>query len=225
MLQCSNYAASGPGVSSAARSPYLRLNSMGPQTIVIKKYENRRLYDSTHSRYVNLDEVAQMVRDGRDVQVVDAATGEDRTRAVLTQIVVEHAKDDNSAFPLDVLRQMVVASGRVTNEAALTYMRGVFDMYQNAYRAVSPVATPHAAAPTPPPAASAVPHRGEVDVDALKKRLEELESVVSGIKSKPAARKPRPEAPLATSTQATSGVWAEPDLRSDSPRRRSAPRP
>ena len=63
---------------------------------------------------------------------------------MLTQIVVEHAKDDHSAFPLDVLRQMVVASGRVTNEAALTYMRGVFDMYQNAYRAVSPVAPPHA---------------------------------------------------------------------------------
>ena len=121
---------------------------MGPQTIVIKKYENRRLYDSTHSRYVNLDEVAQMVRDGRDVQVLDAVTGEDRTRAVLTQIVVEHAKDDHSAFPLDVLRQMVVASGRVTNEAALTYMRGVFDMYQNAYRAVSPVAPPRRAAGT-----------------------------------------------------------------------------
>ena len=164
---------------------------MAPPTIVIKKYENRRLYDSTHSRYVNLDEVAQMVREGRDVQVVDAVTGEDRTRAVLTQIVVEHAKDDHSTFPLDVLRQMVVASGRVTNEAALTYMRGVFDMYQNAYRAVAPVAAPHVAAPPPPPAPSAVPHRGDVEVDALKKRLAELEAVVSGIRSKPAPRKPR----------------------------------
>jgi polyhydroxyalkanoate synthesis repressor PhaR len=163
---------------------------MDAQTIVIKKYENRRLYDTTHSRYVNLDEVAQMVRDGRDVQVLDAVTGEDRTRAVLTQIVVEQAKDGHSAFPLDVLRQMVVASGRVTNEAALTYMRGVFDMYQNAYRAVSPVAPTHAAPPTPPPAPSAVAHRDDAQVDALKKRLEELESVVSGIRSKPAPRKP-----------------------------------
>ena len=163
---------------------------MDAQTIVIKKYENRRLYDTTHSRYVNLDEVAQMVRDGRDVQVLDAITGEDRTRAVLTQIVVEQAKDGHSAFPLDVLRQMVVASGRVTNEAALTYMRGVFDMYQNAYRAVSPVAPPHGVPPTPPPAPSAVAHRDDAQVDALKKRLEELESVVSGIRSKPAPRKP-----------------------------------
>jgi polyhydroxyalkanoate synthesis repressor PhaR len=163
---------------------------MDAQTIVIKKYENRRLYDTTHSRYVNLDEVAQMVRDGRDVQVLDAVTGEDRTRAVLTQIVVEQAKDGHSAFPLDVLRQMVVASGRVTNEAALTYMRGVFDMYQNAYRAVSPVAPTHAVPPTPPLAPSAFAHRDDAQVDALKKRLEELESVVSGIRSKPAPRKP-----------------------------------
>jgi polyhydroxyalkanoate synthesis repressor PhaR len=191
MLQCSNYAASSSGVSSVALTAgHLPVEVMSPQTIVIKKYENRRLYDSTHSRYVNLDEVAQMVRDGRDVQVLDAVTGEDRTRAVLTQIVVEHAKDDHSTFPLDVLRQMVIASGRVTNEAALTYMRGVFDMYQNAYRAVVPVATPHVA-PTPPLAAAAVPGRGDIEVDALKKRLAELESVVSGIKSKRAAPKPR----------------------------------
>ena len=168
---------------------------MSPQTIVIKKYENRRLYDSTHSRYVNLDEVAQMVRDGRDVQVLDAVTGEDRTRAVLTQIVVEHAKDDHSTFPLDVLRQMVVATGRVTNEAALTYMRGVFDMYQNAYRAVAPVATPHVA-PTPP-APAAAPDRGHIEVDALKKRLAELESVVSSIRSKaPAAQAAATQAAL-----------------------------
>ena len=160
-----------------------RVMLMDAQTIVIKKYENRRLYDTTHSRYVNLDEVAQMVRDGRDVQVLDAITGEDRTRAVLTQIVVEQAKDGHSAFPLDVLRQMVVASGRVTNEAALTYMRGVFDMYQNAYRAVSPVAPPPGVPPTPPPAPSAVAHRDDAQVDALKKRLVELESVVSGIRS------------------------------------------
>jgi polyhydroxyalkanoate synthesis repressor PhaR len=191
MLQCSNYAASSRGVSSAAPRGSLAVKSMSPQTIVIKKYENRRLYDTTHSRYVNLDEVAQMVRDGWEVQVLDAVTGEDRTRAVLTQIVVEHAKDDHSTFPLDVLRQMVVASGRVTNEAALTYMRGVFDMYQNAYRAVAPLAPTHVAAPAPPPVSATVPHRGEDEVDALKKRLAELESVVSGIRSKPAARKPR----------------------------------
>jgi polyhydroxyalkanoate synthesis repressor PhaR len=162
---------------------------MAAETIVIKKYGNRRLYDSTHSRYVNLDEVAQLIRDGCDVQVVDAVTGEDRTRAVLTQIVVEQAKGDESAFPLDVLRQMVVASGRATNEAALTYMRAVFDMYQNAYRSV-PSLGGSAFPPVARPPAPAAPAQ-QPDVDALKRRIEELESAVSGITAKPAARRTR----------------------------------
>jgi polyhydroxyalkanoate synthesis repressor PhaR len=161
---------------------------MSAHTVVIRKYGNRRLYDSTHSRYVNLDEVAQMVREGRDVQVVDAATGEDRTRAVLTQIVVEQAKDDDSAFPLDALRQMISATGRATNEAALTYMRAALDMYQNAYRAVTPVPPPMPA-PTPPPRAAAAAPPREDDVEGLKRRIEELESVVRRITPKAAAPK------------------------------------
>ena len=164
---------------------------MDSQTVVIKKYGNRRLYDSTHSRYVNLDEVAQMVREGRDVQVVDATTGDDRTRAVLTQIVVDQAKEDDSAFPLDALRQMISATGRATNEAALTYMRAALDMYQNAYRAVAPVAPPMV--PTPPPRGGPAPAADErgVDAGALKKRIEELEAVVARIKPRSAARKPK----------------------------------
>ena len=111
---------------------------MDHQTIVIKKYENRRLYDTTESRYVNLDEVAQMVREGKDVKVKDAVTGEDLTRLVLTQIIVERAKAADSDFPVDVLRQMVVASGRATQETMLKYMKAAVDMYQDAYRAISP---------------------------------------------------------------------------------------
>lgn len=166
---------------------------MDSQIVVIKKYGNRRLYDSTHSCYVNLDEVAEMVRHGRDVHVVDAVTGEDLTRGVLTQIIVEQAKGDDAAFPIDVLRQMVAASGRVTNDAAQKYMKAVFDMYQNAYRVVSPIVPPnpgprpgstsHAAGPAP------APREQEGEVAALKKRLEELESLVSGIRSKPGTRK------------------------------------
>ena len=61
--------------------------------IVIKKYENRRLYDTKGSRYVNLDGVAEMVRSGEDIQVIDSKTGEDVTRHVLTQIIVDGARD------------------------------------------------------------------------------------------------------------------------------------
>src|ERR1700693_1427374 len=115
---------------------------MNRKPVVIKKYENRRLYDTTNSRYINQDEVAQMLKNGYEVQVVDAATGEDLTRLVLTQIIVEQAKAPDSAFPLDILRQMVVASSRVTQESTLKYMKTVVDMYQNAYRAMTPPLNP-----------------------------------------------------------------------------------
>src|SRR5205823_8013926 len=96
----------------------------------------RRLYDTTNSRYVNLEEVAQLLQQGNDVQVVDATTNEDITRLILTQIIVEDAKTPNSTFPLDLLRQMVVASGRASQESALKYMKAMLDVYQNAYRAM-----------------------------------------------------------------------------------------
>ena len=109
---------------------------MDKKKIIIKKYENRRLYDATHSRYVNLDEVARAVQDGYDVQVLDASTGEDLTRLVMTQIITENAKGPDSAFPLDILREMVVASGKASQESALNYMRVVADMYKDAFRPV-----------------------------------------------------------------------------------------
>ncbi len=179
---------------------------MNRPRIVVKKYENRRLYDTTNSRYVNLDEVAQMVQEGNDVEVVDAATGEDLTRLILTQIIAEHAKAPNSAFPIDVLRQMVVAGGRATQESALNYMKAAFDMYQNAYRVMTPPLAPFdfmrppqpAAAPTRSPEAGNPVRSNDAatEVDGLRRRVEELESLVSRIgakkkrvRSKPSSRR------------------------------------
>ena len=110
--------------------------------IIIKKYENRRLYDVTHSRYVNLDEIARAVQDEYDVQVLDASTGEDITRFVMTQIITEHAKAPDSVFPLDILRQMVVASGKASQESTFNYMRAVADMYKHALRGLSKSMSP-----------------------------------------------------------------------------------
>src|SRR5208337_4261252 len=113
-------------------------NGMAPKTLIIKKYENRRLYNTATSQYINQEQVAELVRDGQDIRVVDAASGEDLTRLILAQIVVEDAKAPDSVFPLDVLRQMIVASGRATQESALRYMKAMMDMYQTAYRALPP---------------------------------------------------------------------------------------
>jgi polyhydroxyalkanoate synthesis repressor PhaR len=99
-------------------------------TIVIKKYGNRRLYDTSASQYVNLDEIARMVRKGKDVRVVDAKTGDDLTRVTLTQIITEDAKDAPAGLPLELLRQLIVASDRTSQEFIMWYLKSAFDAYQ-----------------------------------------------------------------------------------------------
>jgi len=186
-----------------------------PQPLIIKKYENRRLYNTLTSQYINQDQVAQLVRDGHDVQVVDAATGEDLTRLILAQIVLEDAKTPDSVFPLDVLRRMIVASGRATQEGGLRYMKAMLDMYQNAYRALPPPMNPFTFMQTrwtqppteadmsqTPTTATKGPRRREdhrparegakadaAEVDELKRRIEELESLLSTRSTKKTALK------------------------------------
>lgn len=76
--------------------------------ITIKKYANRRLYNTEASSYVTLDDLAKMVRDGRDFVVYDAKTGDDITRSVLTQIIVEEeSKVGQSLLPTAFLRQLI----------------------------------------------------------------------------------------------------------------------
>jgi polyhydroxyalkanoate synthesis repressor PhaR len=75
--------------------------------IVVKKYANRRLYNTETSSYVTLDDLAAMVRDGRDFVVYDAKSGEDLTRSVLTQIIVEQEGKGQNMLPISVLRQLI----------------------------------------------------------------------------------------------------------------------
>lgn len=98
--------------------------------VVIKKYPNRRLYDTSSGRYVNLEDVALLIRRGADVQVVDARTGEDLTRVVLTQIIVEDAKEQPAALPLDLLRQLVMATGTALSDVRSAAM-SPFHMVRN----------------------------------------------------------------------------------------------
>jgi polyhydroxyalkanoate synthesis repressor PhaR len=104
--------------------------------VVIKKYGNRRLYDTSASRYVNLDALAAMVRNGTEVKVVDAETGEDLTRVTLTQIIVEDAKGQSTGLPLELLRQLIMASDRVRQEFMSWYLKSAFESYQKVQSAV-----------------------------------------------------------------------------------------
>jgi polyhydroxyalkanoate synthesis repressor PhaR len=149
--------------------------------------------------------VAQMLQRGEDVQVVDASTGEDITRLILTQIIVEDAKTTDSNFPVDVLRQMVIASGRAGQEGTLKYMKAILDFYQNTYRVMAPPLDPfnfipgqtteHSSRGVTPGAARNdgtaqhsstrnVTQGEDVEVTEMKRRLAELEQIVSSIAPK-----------------------------------------
>ena len=75
--------------------------------ITIKKYANRRLYNTATSSYVTLDHLCQMVKDDVDFAVYDAKTGEDITRSVLTQIIVEEEAKGDNLLPIGFLRQLI----------------------------------------------------------------------------------------------------------------------
>src|ERR1051326_8900218 len=102
---------------------------MKPERMIIKKYGNRRLYNTFASRYINLEELAELVRNGNDVHVVDAKTGEDLTRVTLMQVIVEDAKDQPSGLPLELLKQLIVASNHVGREFLMWYLKSAFETY------------------------------------------------------------------------------------------------
>lgn len=85
----------------------------GPKTplIIIKKYANRRLYNTETSSYITLENLAQMVRQNREFKVVDAKTGDDITRTVLTQIIVEQEAQGKNMLPVSFLRQLISMYG------------------------------------------------------------------------------------------------------------------
>ncbi|MCY4592066.1 MAG: polyhydroxyalkanoate synthesis repressor PhaR [Alphaproteobacteria bacterium] len=78
-----------------------------PSATIIKKYANRRLYNTASSSYVTLDHLCQMVKDGEEFVVYDARTGEDITRSVLTQIIVEEEAKGQNLLPIAFLRQLI----------------------------------------------------------------------------------------------------------------------
>lgn len=107
-------------------------------TVLVKKYGNRRLYDTQDSRYVTLDELAAKIRTGADMRVIDAQTNEDLTQATLTQIVLETG---NAAkfLPVQLLTQMIRLSDDALAEFFSRYVTGALDVYLNAKRGVQAI--------------------------------------------------------------------------------------
>ena len=105
--------------------------------VTIKKYANRRLYDTGSSSYITLDKLAGMIRDGRDFEVIDARSGEDITHQVLTQIIVEEEARGSTMLPVNFLRQLIGMYGGKTQGMVPPFLEAAMDAFQKQQSAVA----------------------------------------------------------------------------------------
>lgn len=155
-----------------------------PSVVVIKKYGNRRLYDTAGSRYVNLDDLAALVRSGKEVRVVDAKSGRDLTRVILTQIITEDARGKPTGLPLELLRQLIMATDEVRQEFLMWYLKSAFDTFQKLQDTVQNRLSEVQSAILSPVdmmkrflgTASPRPNDEPLEVEALRHRVAQLEA-------------------------------------------------
>ena len=100
-----------------------------PEKIVIKKYANRRLYNTAKSSYVTLDDLSKMVRAGQDFSVYDAKSGDDITRSVLTQIIFEEEAKGQSMLPTNFLRQIIGLYGDALQGVVPSYLEASMETF------------------------------------------------------------------------------------------------
>lgn len=161
--------------------------------MLVKKYGNRRLYDTEDSRYVRLDEIAERIRGGADVQVVDAKSGTDLTAPTLAQIIFE---DRNAArlLPVPLLLQLIRMGDGPLAEFLGRYVSWALEMYLQARSGLGSLYNPFSAlqpfpAPTPqdrPRATELPPPEARDEVAALRR---EVAALRRSLKRKPSRRR------------------------------------
>ena len=105
-------------------------SASGDDVVVIKKYANRRLYDTESSSYITLERLAEMVRQKREFKVVDAKTGDDITRQVLTQIIVDEEARGATMLPISFLKQLIGLYGNSMQTFVPQYLEAAMDAFQ-----------------------------------------------------------------------------------------------
>lgn len=105
-------------------------SSEGSGTVIIKKYANRRLYNTESSSYITLDHLAQMTRDGRDFKVIDAKTEEDITHNILTQIIMEEENRGQTMLPVNFLRQLISMYGDSMQSMVPQYLEASMEAFR-----------------------------------------------------------------------------------------------
>ncbi len=102
----------------------------GDGPIIIKKYANRRLYNTQSSSYITLEDLAQMTREGVEFQVLDAKTGNDITHAILTQIIMEEETRGEQMLPVSFLRQIISMYGNSMQALMPHYLEATMENFQ-----------------------------------------------------------------------------------------------
>ncbi len=90
--------------------------------VILKKYANRRIYDTDKSAYITLQQVSDIIKDGRQVEVIDAQTQEDVTSFILTQIIVEEAKNNKTLLPVPLLHLVIQYGDGILSEFFEKYL-------------------------------------------------------------------------------------------------------
>ncbi len=97
---------------------------------IIKRYANRKLYDTQHSRYVTLDQISEMIRTGDEVKIIDNKSKEDLTSVTLAQIIFEEEKKQKSFLPLQAMRNIIQTGGDSIQHLVTEAQKRVSDAFQ-----------------------------------------------------------------------------------------------
>ncbi len=154
---------------------------MADKPIVIKRYENRKLYDTNRSTYVTLQDIAHLIRDGHEVQVIDARTNEDLTKSTLALIILEEERQKKNPLPLNLMYQLIKygeALQGTFQEAVSSGFEALLTSQIEAQKRMREWAEATVPKPTPPPEARTEPAAVaslKDELDALMRKMEVLE--------------------------------------------------
>jgi polyhydroxyalkanoate synthesis repressor PhaR len=101
----------------------------GPGQVIIKKYSNRRLYDSTNKKYVTLDDIGALIREGNEVKVIDSQSGADISKVILIQVVLESEKNKEDILPVSFLHMLIKYGNKVAKDFFENYFLMMFQPY------------------------------------------------------------------------------------------------
>lgn len=191
---------------------------------IIKRYESRKLYDTEESRYVSLEDLAQWVRDGQEVKVIDNATSADVSAQILTQIILDEGKRGTSFLPSELLHELVRAGEKAVTTGVEKVQGKVDRLVQASIDRLGPV------------------RRAREEMSQLRDRLSELETTLHSLETtstevkasakakkptakKPAAKKPAAKKPAARKSTTRKTAAAKTATRKTAARKTAATAP